>query len=95
MSLWKVDDEATSVIMKHFYQNLRKGMEKDEALQQAKISYLSEGNPHPADWAAFVGIGSPDAVKIKSSSGLILWLVLGGITFIVILGAAALASKES
>jgi CHAT domain-containing protein len=94
MSLWKVDDEATSVIMKHFYENLGKGMEKDVALQQAKISYLSEGNPHPADWAAFVGIGSPDAVKIKSSSGVVLWLVLSGIAFIVILGAGALSSKK-
>lgn len=36
MSLWKVDDKATRILMTHFYQYLMDGMGKHEALRRAK-----------------------------------------------------------
>lgn len=52
-SISKVDDESTSKIIKSFYENISKGMKKDKALQQAKITYLKnapEDKSSPYHW---------------------------------------------
>lgn len=41
MSLWKVDDEATRLLMTQFYKNLTSGMSKRESLKQAQ-KYVRE-----------------------------------------------------
>ncbi len=51
-SLWQVDDEATSELMKRFYTNLKNGMPKRDALRQAQLDTRKEF-PHPFFWAAF------------------------------------------
>lgn len=52
-SLWSISDEATSVLMKEFYTNI-KTMEKTEALRQAQIKMIqSKEYSHPFYWAAF------------------------------------------
>ncbi len=54
-SAWKVDDNATAELMKHFYTNLTdKGLTPSEALRQAQIS-MSKSNQFksPFYWAAF------------------------------------------
>ncbi len=39
-SLWKVEDNTTSLLMQQFYRNLAQGMTKAEALQTAQLSLL-------------------------------------------------------
>ena len=39
-SLWEVQDETSVVIMDRFYENLSKGMSKNEALRQSKLDYI-------------------------------------------------------
>ncbi len=61
-SLWKVDDEATAQIITKFYQGLREGLSKAEALQTAQKAWLQE-HPngrysHPGYWAPFILIGN-------------------------------------
>jgi CHAT domain-containing protein len=52
-SLWSISDEATSVLMKEFYTNIRT-IEKTEALRQAQIKMIqSKRYSHPFYWAAF------------------------------------------
>lgn len=56
-TLWKVDDEATSLLMSEFYKNL-KTMAAVDALRQAQVSLSN--NPkfaHPYYWAAAVLLG--------------------------------------
>jgi len=53
-SLWSVDDDATKDLMVEFYQNINKGMSKNEALQQAKLSQIQR---HPFYWSPFILIG--------------------------------------
>jgi CHAT domain-containing protein len=56
-TLWKVDDEATSLLMNDFYKNI-KTMDAVDALRQAQVS-LSK-NPkfsHPYYWAAEILMG--------------------------------------
>jgi CHAT domain-containing protein/uncharacterized protein HemY len=57
-SLWTVNDEATSLLMKEFYCRLKAGMRKAEALQGAQTATRKK-YPHPYYWAAFVLTGDP------------------------------------
>jgi len=59
MSLWKVDDIATQMLMTTFYTNwIEKGMTKRESLKQAQMTIKNtEGYSSPYYWGAFVLIG--------------------------------------
>ncbi len=68
-SLWKVNDESTSLLMESFYQNLAAGQSKAEALQHAKTQLLQtlawsdtrsaeQSFAAPYFWAPFALIGS-------------------------------------
>lgn len=72
MSLWSVDDCATSEVMMHFYKFLDQGMTKSEALRQAKLLYLSsakKAQKHPFYWAGFVQIGNHNALSELPKEG--------------------------
>jgi len=73
VSLWQVNDYATSVIMKNLYQNLVRGQGKAEALRQAKLDYIRVAGgiaAHPAFWSPFIQIGNADAVHISKKGEL-------------------------
>lgn len=53
MSLWKVDDEATSYFMINFYKNLLNGASKREAFDTAK-RLTRDKYEDPYYWAAFI-----------------------------------------
>ncbi len=58
-SLWLVDADSTALLMGKFYEGLRRGLSKAEALRQAQLSLLA--NPkyiHPYYWMPFVLVGS-------------------------------------
>jgi CHAT domain-containing protein len=60
VSLWNVNDIATASLMKAFYKNLKQGLNKDEALRQAKLELIhgrQQAWRHPYYWAAFVLVG--------------------------------------
>lgn len=52
-SLWKVSDSVTSLLMNEFYQNLNKGLSKNESLIRAQYK-VRELYPDPYYWAAFI-----------------------------------------
>ncbi len=60
MTLWKIDDEATTLFMIHFYRHLCKGESKLQSLNAAQSflrNYVVNGKcpyNHPKYWAAFV-----------------------------------------
>jgi CHAT domain-containing protein len=57
MSLWKVNDRATQLLMGSFYENFAKNSnQKHEALLNAQRK-VREKYPHPYFWGAFVIIG--------------------------------------
>jgi len=58
-SLWNVSDASTTILMQRFYENLiQKKLSKTDALRQAQISMIMEGQySHPFFWAPFVLIG--------------------------------------
>jgi CHAT domain-containing protein/tetratricopeptide (TPR) repeat protein len=89
VSLWQVNDQSTSVIMKLYYEQLARGTDKVRALQKAKINYLNqiqEVAQHPAFWAAFIQLGDAHPVVIQSKKTNNWWIYtlgIGGILFIL------------
>jgi CHAT domain-containing protein/uncharacterized protein HemY len=57
-SLWLVGDESTAALMSHFYQELKTGVSKAEALRRAQKLLLQGKFKHPYFWAAFVLLGN-------------------------------------
>ena len=58
MSLWRVDDEATSLLMTEFYRHwIGEAKPKHDALEMAKLtvrSHKEKGWDAPKYWAAFI-----------------------------------------
>lgn len=65
VSLWKVDDAATSRLMDHYYGELRNGAGRSEGLRRAQRELLRDGQyGHPFYWAAFVPIGDARPLRL-------------------------------
>jgi CHAT domain-containing protein/tetratricopeptide (TPR) repeat protein len=59
MSLWPVDDEATSALMIRFYQMLASGAARSEALRAAQLEIAADPRwTDPKFWAAFIIVGA-------------------------------------
>lgn len=64
VSLWQVNDKYTSIFMTLFYKNLSKGMNKSEALRQAKIEFIKQYSANPYYWGAFILSGNTAPIKL-------------------------------
>lgn len=76
VSLWTVQDQSTSLLMEHFYKNLKRGLSKAEALRQAKLEIMrSKVNlkatgmrqdlASPFYWAPFILVGDWEPIRDK------------------------------
>ena len=71
MSLWSVDDCATSEIMNDFYQHLNAGESKSKAIQYAKLNFIDsakKAQQHPYYWASFIQIGDNNPLSFSRKS---------------------------
>jgi len=77
-SLWKVDERSTAEIIELFYNNIKSGKPKDEALRLAKLDYINntEGRTvSPKFWAGLVLMGDASAIDISTSRPLWHWFL--------------------
>lgn len=84
VSLWQVPDKETSEIMILFYENLKNGMPKDEALALAKQEFIQQ-NPlknHPYFWAGFIING--DVAPICEPNFSYWYWILGGLAVLIL-----------
>ncbi|MEB3826003.1 CHAT domain-containing protein, partial [Phormidium sp. CCY1219] len=56
VSLWKVPDNATYLLMREFYQTWESSGDKAQALRQAMLTTMQQ-YPSPENWAAFTLMG--------------------------------------
>jgi len=68
MSLWSVDDEATSYLMRGYYRRLKEGSGRSEALQSVQIVLeRAPATHHPYYWAAFIPSGNPGPIVVPAA----------------------------
>ncbi|WP_103069246.1 CHAT domain-containing protein [Aquimarina sediminis] len=87
LTSWEVSDQTTPELMKYFYTNLKDGMSKPKALQQAKLQYLTTADINRLDpfyWGAFYLVG--DAAPIPFESNTLLYWGIGGLTLLLLAG---------
>jgi tetratricopeptide (TPR) repeat protein len=64
ISLWKVSDNETKNLMIAYYQRLKKGEGRSEALRQTQLAMLKrEDQKHPFYWASFIPSGDSSPMK--------------------------------
>ncbi|APA64571.1 CHAT domain-containing protein [Maribacter sp. 1_2014MBL_MicDiv] len=65
-TLWKVNDNSSSVLMGEFYENLANGKPKDTSLREAKLSFLQKnkenGLAHPYYWSGYIIQGNTESL---------------------------------
>jgi CHAT domain-containing protein len=80
LSLWAVNDASTKQLILQYYQGLAQGLDKHQALRQAKLQYLAshKGLPsqHPSYWAAFVQQGDIRPLPPRAPINKIWWYLL-------------------
>ncbi len=58
MSLWEVSDRVTREMMTSYYDGLKRGLGRGEALRQAQLEMLKrKDRQHPFYWASFIQAG--------------------------------------
>lgn len=68
MTLWPINDKATSILISAFYNELAMGHGKDEAMRNAKMTYLKHAKnvtAHPFFWASFINLGDCKPIQLK------------------------------
>jgi len=86
MTLWNVEDDASSKIMIDFYKNLLDGYPKDEALRKAKLNHLETADPlkaHPYYWLGYVSVGDQTPL-FSTKMPYFIALILGVIVIILL-----------
>ncbi|WP_421149950.1 CHAT domain-containing protein [Seonamhaeicola sp. NFXS20] len=86
-SLWKIDEKSSAKIVELFFENIKKGMSKDVALKNAKLSYIAKAKGRiisPEYWAGLVLIGDTTPIALNSSSNLLYWVIIICIVLLIL-----------
>lgn len=97
MSVWPVDDQAGSHIMKKFYEGLAAGLPVDEALHAAKLAYMKSGGSYqtaPYYWAPFVVLGDVEEIHLSPAGSSNFWWWIGGGILLLLLAIGAWRVKR-
>ncbi len=79
-TLWPVGDQPTYELMLGFYNYLRKGLSRSEALRKAKIDFIDYGGAKTASpyfWAGAVLIGDDEPVYFQKEMRSATWFLIG------------------
>lgn len=103
-TLWKADEETIYAISHTFHTLLSKGMQKDEALQKARLYFMKQGSREkelPYYWANMVLMGNPEPVKLLPAAGIPWWPVMavamlaGSMIFIFVLAKRKRVARKN
>ncbi len=85
ITLWEVSDRASAIIAKNFYQYLKDGQSKDDALRLAKLQYIRESSTsigqNPFFWAGSVVVGNAEPLY---ADPFVMRVVLAGALLILV-----------
>ena len=81
-SLWKIDERASAEIIELFYDNIKSGKPKDEALRLAKLDYIKTTDGRtlaPQFWAGLVLMGDTTPIDLSSNTNWLYWILAIGV----------------
>ncbi|HEY0039997.1 MAG TPA: CHAT domain-containing protein, partial [Flavisolibacter sp.] len=97
--LWKIDEQASAVLMESFYKNLVAGLPKDEALRQAKLDYLKNADGRalaPQYWAGLVIMGDTSPIALETASTFNWrWIAIGAMIIAFVIGVFRFLQKRA
>lgn len=81
-TLWSVNEVSSSTLFESFYQHLREGKSKAEAMHSAKLDYLNDAEipafqKTPYYWAALAYVGEDSVVQLRNNTTMV--FVIGGL----------------
>ena len=68
-TLWSIEDKATNELVYTFFEKLKAGKSKDNALKAAKLQFIESGGrhaSHPYFWAGFILVGNMESISFGS-----------------------------
>ena len=77
-SLWKIDERSSAEIIESFYDNIKSGKPKDEALRLAKLDYIQSTDGRtlaPQFWAGLVLMGDTSPIEISNTTNWMYWVL--------------------
>lgn len=87
LNAWSIKDDTAAQISEWFYQNLARGLDKDEALRLAKIRYINSTSSNPAEWGTLILYGDTEPLFVpiyrQTVFQVILFIVITSMVFIV------------
>ena len=90
-TLWSVNDRSTSQVMTSYYRYLGEGLDKSNALRQAKLDYINSvghADAHPFFWGGFISIGNIRPLQPYPSrrtlNALLLLIIFGILVWVVL-----------
>jgi len=87
MSLWSIPDVSSAKVLDNFFINLKNGLTKDVALQQAKLNYLETSEKaHPVYWAGLVAVGNLEALDLNTGWNVSLLLYIALAVLLLLIG---------
>lgn len=92
-SLWKIDEQSSAQIVGYFYEYLKDGLPKNEAIKKAKLQYLNDAEGrtlHPNYWAGLVLMGNTSSLELNEDWSWV-WLLI--IPTVIILGLVILKNR--
>ncbi len=90
MSMWTVDDNSASEVMRSFYRNMRSGQAKSTALRTARLKFLRSADQtrsHPYFWSALVIYGDDTPLwydSIRLYAALLFFLIAAAVLLAII-----------
>jgi len=97
-SLWEIDEKASNEIIEAFYNNMKLGMSKSEALHQAKQNYLKTNqytsNSSPYYWSGLI-LNGDDAPLTFEDKNEKMYYLFGGILGLLFLGFVIRRKKRN
>ena len=95
MSLWKVNDQASNILMDDFYSQLLEGVTIDDALRAAKLRYLERADELTADpkiWAPLVAYGTVD--RVFRNDNISSYVIIGSVALLGLLVVFVVRKKS-
>jgi CHAT domain-containing protein len=97
-TLWKADEQTIYTISEKFNEYLSEGMNKDEALQKAKLYFVQHNSNSekllPYYWANMILIGNADAILLQPKHHYYYEWLISGIVVLICLGIIFLILRK-